>query len=146
MIKSEETLFYSIEKTIKLYRRYAQHRLKSISPNITIDQLLVLSKIYENPVISHQKLSELMFKDMASISRILSLLEKGRFIKRKIDANNRRRFKTKITLEGIEILSVLEPVIIQNRKEALQTVTEEEIRTCTEILNKISQNIVRNED
>lgn len=142
ILHPDQTIFYAIERAIKLYRRHAQAKFKSLEQDITIDQLLVLSKIDQNPKISHAELSELIFKDMASISRILALLEKKEYIKREIDPSNKRRFKTKVRTKGKEILIQLAPQVKENRTQALQDLSEDEVQTCINILNKISNNIM----
>jgi len=142
LIHPDQTIFYAIERAIKLYRRNAQAKLKAIQLDITIDQLLVLSKIDQNPEISHAELSELIFKDMASISRILALLEKKEYINREIDPANKRRFKTKVKTKGKDILIQLAPQVMENRTQALQDLSKDEIQTCINILNQISNNIM----
>ncbi|MEM6768716.1 MAG: MarR family transcriptional regulator [Bacteroidota bacterium] len=137
----DQTLFYSIEKAIKLYRRYAQARLKQMYPGLTIDQLLILSKMEQNEDISHIEMSQLIFKDIASISRILSSLEEKKLLKRKLNPANKRRFLTRITPKGREVLQNLAPFVSQNRSGALMGIHEEEVAVCKDILEKVSTNI-----
>ena len=137
----DQTLFYSIEKAIKLYRRYAQARLKQMYPGLTIDQLLILSKMEQNEDISHVELSQLIFKDIASISRILSSLEEKNLLQRKLNPANKRRFLTRITPKGRKVLQKLAPFVSQNRAGALDGLRAEEVTLCKDILEKVSTNI-----
>ena len=70
-----DVIFYSIDKAIKTYRQYAQKQLKNAGYSITIDQWLVIKTLLENPHIKQQDLGEKTFKDNASITRIIELLE-----------------------------------------------------------------------
>lgn len=139
-MKADKTIFYSIEKAIKLYRRFAQFRVRLKYKDITIDQILVLRKLEENPSILHSDLAAFIFKDVASLSRMLTLLEKNKYIKREIDLANRRRFKIKITEKGVNTLNEIRPVIIENRKIALKGISKKELEICKNVLSKISNN------
>lgn len=141
MKSAKDTVFYQIESTIKLYRRYAQGQLKKVSPEITIDQTLVLGNLIDNADVTQKELSQFIFKDMASISRMLDLLEKHQFIVRTINPANRRRFTIKVTTKGKTIYDKLKPTVLENRKKALKGVTTKEINLLNNILQKISTNI-----
>lgn len=140
-MKGENTIFYDTEKAIKLYRTFAQSRIRNTYSDITIDQILILEKIEEKPSILHSELATFIYKDLASISRMLTLLEKNQYITREVDYSNRRRFKTMVTCKGREALEQIKPVILENRKHALDGISSEEIEQCKLTLQKISKNI-----
>ena len=71
MEKIDSVLFYYIEKAIKTYRQYAQKELKNAGLTITVDQWLTLNCLNENPQITQKELAEAVFKDTASITRII---------------------------------------------------------------------------
>jgi len=143
-VKAEKTIFYFTEKAIKLYRRFAQSKIKAKYKDITIDQILVLEKIEESPAILHSDLAAYIFKDVASLSRMLTLLEKNQYIKREIDPANRRRFKIKVTKKGLDALTQIKPVIAENRKIALKGISKKDLETCKKVLSKISSNTIKN--
>ena len=70
--------FYHLDKAIKTYRQFAQEKLKENGFDITIDQWLVLKAVSENQDINHNDLADAVFKDKASVTRIIELLVKGR--------------------------------------------------------------------
>ena len=76
MEKLDSVLFYYIEKAIKSYRQFAQRELKNAGLSITVDQWLTLNCLHENPDMSQKELAETIFKDNASITRIIELLVK----------------------------------------------------------------------
>lgn len=140
-MQAQHTIFYFTEKAIKRYRRFAQARIKQHYTDVTIDQLLVLEKLTISPDISYNELSEYIFKDSASVSRMLTLLEKNLYISRVSDVDNRRRFKTTVTDKGIRILEDLRPLIIENRKKALKGISDKEIEICKKVLSKLADNL-----
>lgn len=140
-MKSEDTIFYTIESVIKHYRKYAQANLKKECPSITIDQGLVLNKLIAEPDISQTQLAKLIFKDMASVSRMLDLLEKNGFITRQLNPINRRRFLITVTQKGLTTIEQLNPIVLENRKKALQDIPEEALLHCEQTLSKILNNL-----
>ena len=73
-------LFYTLEKSIKVYRKYAQTLIANAGFDITIDQWLVLKSLQENSHLSQNEIADLVFKDMASITRIIELLVKKELV------------------------------------------------------------------
>jgi MarR family transcriptional regulator for hemolysin len=136
----KNVVFYNIEQAIKTYRMYAQKQIKLNNLKITIDQWLVLKSLKENPDATQQELAEKVFKDSASITRILELLVKSEFIERKNNLNDRRKSHLKTTKKGEEILSETYKIVILNRKKALDGIAENDIRIMNETLKKISEN------
>ncbi|MBC7862366.1 MAG: MarR family transcriptional regulator, partial [Bacteroidia bacterium] len=71
MEKLESVFFYHLEKAIKSYRQFAQNKLNSNALTITIDQWLVLKVLSDNQDITQTELAERVFKDKASVTRII---------------------------------------------------------------------------
>lgn len=136
----ENVLFYVMEKTIKSYRQFAQRQLKEINKEITIDQWLILKTLDENPDITQREIAERVFKDHASITRMIDLLVKKGFLKRFFNPEDRRRYGLKLTPEGRLAQQQSIPVIMQNRAQALKGLSDEEIQTLRNLLQKITDN------
>lgn len=140
MEKLDEMLFYTLEKSIKVYRKFAQNRILKNGYDITIDQWLVLKTLQENKHLSQNQIAELVFKDFASITRIIELLVKKKYVQRKIDTNDRRKFELEITVEGNKIIEMIYPIVIENRKQALMDLDVEEIINLKTQLEKLIKN------
>ncbi len=140
MEQLNSVIFYQIEQAIKTYRMYAQKQIKARSLKITIDQWLVLKSLKENPNATQLELAEKVFKDSASITRILDLLVKSECVEREINPNDRRKFNLKITQKGNQILDQTYQVVLENRSQALQNISNSDIQIMSEALQKISQN------
>lgn len=140
MEKLESIIFYTIDKTIRTYRNYAQKRLKEQGFKITIDQWLVMKSIMENAGISQQELAKMVFKDTASVTRIIELLVKSKYLERKINAEDRRKFHLKITKEGRKIIDDVQLLVLENRKTALSGVSKNDLETMHNVLNIITKN------
>lgn len=131
-----DIIFYTIEKSIKSYRQFAQRNITEAGFDITIDQWLVLKTIEEDSVATQQQIAAKAFKDIASITRIIELLVKKNFVLRDFHTD-RRRFDLSLTDEGKDILVKVQPIITSNRKTALTGLSESEINTIQLALSKI---------
>lgn len=120
MEKLDSVLFYYIEKAIKSYRQFAQRELKNAGLSITVDQWLTLNCLNENPDMSQKELAETIFKDNASITRIIDLLVKAKYIKRSINKDDRRKSNLSVTDLGLEIIDKASPIVNNYRNQALK--------------------------
>ncbi len=141
--KPSETIFYQIEKAIKQYRTMAQGNLNQLGYKITINQFMLMIQIDQKPDISQVELAELLFKDVASITRMIELLVKEDFITREENKDDRRRKDLKISEKGVKVLGLAFPVISKNREIAQKNISEEEKETLIKILNKIILNTAK---
>jgi len=140
MEKLESIIFYTIDKSIRTYRTYAQNRLKEQEFKITIDQWLIIKALMENPGISQQELGEKVFKDNASVTRIIELLVRGKYLERKINPDDRRKSNLKITDSGKKIIDDVQLLVLENRKIALKGISEKDLKTMHMVLSKITEN------
>lgn len=140
-----KTAFYAIEEAIKTYRKFAQQNISTLGDPITLDQALILMIINEGEELSQKEIAEILFKDNASMTRMIELMVKNGYLKRSPDPKDRRRFRLNLTDKGKKTLKQLIPIVEDNRKTALQGVSQKEIRSLVAVLHKITANC-RNEE
>lgn len=140
MEKLNDITFYTIDKAIRTYRIYAQKKLKAYGFKITIDQWLVIKSILENPDISQQEIGEMVFKDNASVTRIIALLVKSEYLERSANLEDRRKSNLKVTDSGKQIIKKVHGLVLENRQNALAGISLNEL----DILNKTMNQIIRN--
>lgn len=140
MEKLTRTFFYQLEKAIKSYRQFAQNRLRENGHAITIDQWLILSVLRDHPEASQNELAELVFKDKASITRIIDLLSAQRYVVRSVDTDNRRKSKLTLTARGKKAVDEILPVVRDYRKAALQGIPKEHLKKTEAVLQAIMGN------
>lgn len=114
--KLNSTFFYVLERSIKTYRQMAQRKIAEDFGTITVDQLLVLQTMQDQPELTQQQIAVAVFKDFASITRIIDLLVRKGFLSRSDHPTDRRRFELTITPEGQDLLKQVRPRILKNRK------------------------------
>lgn len=123
-----------------MYRKFAQSQITNKGFDITIDQWLILKTLQENKQLSQNQIAELVFKDVASLTRILELLVKKKLVKRKISTTDRRKFELEITEKGNAMIKNIYPIIIENRKQALKDFSKENIIILKSQLEKMILN------
>ncbi len=140
MERLDRVIFYSLDKSIKTYRQFAQKKFVEAGLDITIDQWLVLNAIAEKPGISQLEISGKVFKDAASVTRIIDLLIKKQYLVRAAHDTDRRRFSLELTKEGKTLIKTIAKVVEQNRAKALKGIHEKDLLKVKETLNLIIDN------
>lgn len=140
MEKLNSIIFYNIDKAIRTYRNYAQRQLKAHGYTITIDQWLIIKAILENPGITQNEIGDLVFKDNASVTRIIDLMVKSEYIIRKVHPEDRRKTQLEVTDSGVKVIKEVQNIVEKNRKIALKGISNEELEVMYSALLKISEN------
>ena len=140
MEKLEGVIFYALDKAIKTYRQFAQRKLNEAGLDITVDQWLVLNAINDHDSVSQLQIASLVFKDAASITRIIELLIKKGLIERKEHPQDKRRFSLLLTGEGKKIIKSISKIAQAYRAKALEGISEKELQTMGKSLQKITDN------
>ncbi|NPD47294.1 MarR family winged helix-turn-helix transcriptional regulator [Lentimicrobium sp. S6] len=136
----KQTIFYSIEKTIKEYRKFVLKRIQEKFKDITVDQALLIQFLNDNPSLSQSEIAKLIFKDNASITRMIELMVKNKYLKRSTDINDRRKYKIELTEYAQKILGELNNIISSNREIALKGINDDEIKNIEKTLSRIIEN------
>lgn len=134
------TVLYTIEQATKEYRKVCQKNIQKVVNDITVNQCLVLIILNDNPKIFQIEIARLIFKDNASVTRIIELMVKKDYLTRETDESDKRKTKLGITQKGKETIVLLTPVFKLNRKTALDGLSADEIELLDKILHKIISN------
>ncbi|AZA93074.1 Salmolysin [Chryseobacterium nakagawai] len=143
MEKLNSIIFYNIDKAIRAYRNYAQRQLKASGFTITIDQWLIIKAILENPGITQNEIGDLVFKDNASVTRIIDLMVKSEYITRHVHPDDRRKTNLEVTDSGKKVIKEVQNIVENNRKIALKGVSKDELEMMYSALLKISENCLK---
>ena len=135
-----DIVIYSIEKVIKTYRRFAQNNIREIGTSITVDQALLLILLQNRPKLTQVEMAEVLFKDYASITRMVELMVKNDYLTRNENQEDRRRKELIISKKGEDIIEKLFPIIEENRNTALKGLSQSEIEQLDSLLKKIISN------
>lgn len=136
----ESINFYTLDKAIRTYRMYSQKQLKANGCKISVDQWLIVKCVLENSGISQQEIAAKVFKDNASVTRIIELLVKSNYLERSIHPKDRRKSHLKVTASGKLIIEKVYELVLQNRRTALQGIAQNDLEILNATLKKIIEN------
>lgn len=141
MERLEENVFYTLEKAVKAYRQFVQRNISAAGLDITLDQWLILKTVKQESESTQQQIAARVFKDVASVTRIVELLVSKGYLERVFLAADRRRQRLVVTKSGEEMLEKVQPVSLGNRKAALAGIGSESIENLESILQSIIKNV-----
>ncbi|GGF00193.1 hypothetical protein GCM10011383_08810 [Hymenobacter cavernae] len=135
-----EILFYSLDRAIRQYRKFAQGNIDRAGIDITVDQWLVLRVIEEHDDLTQAEMAERVFKDQASVARIIALLLKRGLLKAEPLPQDGRRMRLRVSTLGHEVLAAVQPVVLSNRAVALAGLAETDLAQMRQSLERIYTN------
>lgn len=133
-------IFYSLDRAIRQYRKLAQANIDRAGIAITIDQWLVLQVIREHDDLTQTDIAERVFKDQASVARMISLLLTRGLLASEPSPSDGRRSRLRVTPTGLQTLNAVEPVVLNNRHLALQGLSEDDLTVLKRLLERIYTN------
>lgn len=134
------TIFYTIEKAIKEYRKFAFKTIQNTFKDITLDQALLIQFLHENPSLSQKEIAKLIFKDNASVTRMIELMVKNKYLKRSVNKNDRRKHKIELTDKAKCSIEEMNNIILSNRIAAQKGIDGNDIESMKRTLDKIIEN------
>ncbi len=84
-------------------------------------------------------IQERMINKMSNTTRLIDKLILKNYVERKVCEKNRRKVEILITNEGLAALSKIDSLITSTEKEILKVLSEEEIESINQILDKLRQ-------
>lgn len=111
---------------------------------ITPEQFTVLSALKENDGMYLRQLANITFKDRPNMTRIVSILEANGYVVSTLEAEGRQVKKLYITEKGKEICNKILPTILKVWQESVDGLSEKEIGSFLETLDKIEKNLREN--
>ena len=140
MEKLNDTLLYTLDKCFRTYHQFAQRNVRKAGYDITIDQWLILKSVAENPDITQNDISKIVFKDNASITRIIQLLVNAGYLARELHPSDRRRMNLILTEKGKQVTIDVNEIARSNRAAALANMSETHISQMKMLLNQVIEN------
>ncbi len=136
----EEVYVYLLERTARQFQRYAQAVMAENGIYISGEQWVVIKRISENEGISQREIAHLTYKDPASVTRMLDLMENEKLVKREKSTKDRRVYALYLTSKGKSLVEKMTPIAQQARAHGLSGINEADAAKLKVMLNKIYQN------
>lgn len=141
MQKIEDVILFQIDLTSKVSKQYSQKEFDKLKLGITVEQWVVLKIVAESIDLSQKKLAHKSYRDPASITRTIDLLEKKELLLRQAVPNNRRVYNINLTKKGELFIKDNMKTIKKHRELSIQDISKNDLNTVSRILAKIRANM-----
>jgi DNA-binding MarR family transcriptional regulator len=130
-------LGFTINQTSWAIRRRIQNVIVRQGSSITPEQWILISLLYEKPLITQTELANLMFKDKASVNRMTKILKRNELIRLSPDRNDRRKSLLELSAKGRRLQEELLPFILEEYHKLVNTVPKTEKKLVMDTLTRI---------
>lgn len=138
--KLDEVYLFQLDKVHKQFKKYKKAYFKARGIDLTSDQWIILKRIFENEGINQRELAKIAYKEPASITRMLDILEKKGWVSRQDAPNDRRTYEMFLTPEGTKLVEQLLPMAVEIREQGVRGFSEEEINQFKNFLERAFDN------
>ena len=118
-----------------------QRIFKNNGFDITVEQWMILLLLWKKNGRTQQEIANIIGKDKGTISPQIDGLEKRELIMRMQDQNDKRHNLICLTRKGRDMEEQLVPLGFTNIEVAQYGITEEDLKTCKEVLRRICMNL-----
>ena len=109
--------------------------------DLTAKQEMLLKLINKNIKLTVSEIAEKMDVTSSAVSQIISKLEKGEYVKREINPDNRREIIVTLNQKGVEYFSEYEKIELKIIKKYYSKLDIEEVLTMRNITLKLEKSI-----
>lgn len=103
-------------------------------------QHIYILRICQNPGITQEQLSKIIFVNKSTVTRQISLLEQNGFIKRNLDENDKRIMRVHPTQKSYDIYPLVKKILNDWESSITRTLTDGEKIFLDTILEKLAKN------
>ncbi|MBR9919243.1 MAG: MarR family transcriptional regulator [Bacteroidetes bacterium] len=136
----DEVYLFQLEKAFKQFRKYKNGIFKERGIDITSDQWILLKRIHEEEGINQTDLARKAFKEPASVTRILDIMQKKGLVERHVVADNRREYQLFTSAEGKKLVEKLLPLAREIRATGTAGFTKTEVDQLHRLLERVFYN------
>ena len=111
------------------------------SVDLTVDQWVLIERLYVNRKVSQNQLAFLSAKDEGTTTRILDLLCKKDFTIRVPSSTDRRSFDVELTSKGRAVFKMAQKEAIEVRKKGFGRLSDLEYSKFCEMLDKVYEDL-----
>ncbi len=138
--KSKKPVGFLLERTTRLVKLNFHKSFKTLGIDMTPEQWVVMDSLYQKNNQSQKDLGDTSFKNAATISRILDVLEKKKWISRKTSKEDRRVFVISQTSKGKSIVEKVQGEVNRLRELGWNGLSQEDYKNFTRIIDQIFKN------
>jgi DNA-binding MarR family transcriptional regulator len=126
-------------------RQYLQEKIREAGLDISFELLEIMALLWQKDGVSHQEIADLITKDKSSLTYLIDNLVKKNLVKRVEDKNDRRIRQIFLTAKGKLLQKKLNPWVLELYQKATEGITAAEISNAIRVVNRMKENLQRQE-
>lgn len=123
------------------FKQYMNSIFQGHGFNLTPEQFLVMDTLWDEGVLSQQKIADIIFKDKNSVTKLIDALENKGLVNRVPDKTDRRLNQIHLTERAISIKEDITKIAIESTDGIIKDIPKEELHVFVGVLNKMAKNI-----
>jgi DNA-binding MarR family transcriptional regulator len=139
--KIEDVILFQLDLTSKISKQYSQRDFDKLKLGITVEQWVLLKIISESSELTQKELATKSYRDPASITRTLDILEKKGMVSREVIPRNRRSYHILLSNTGKQFIEKNLDLIIEHRENSINGISKKELTMMSSILAKMRENM-----
>ena len=136
----EENIIYQTGKLTKHFQDRMQKTFSASGYKITVEQFTILAQLWYQDGLRQQEIAEAIDRDKTTVSRVLNTMIKQGFVTR-VQGTDKRERLVHLTDHGRELRDKLVALSGQLYMEAIDDLSEKEIRASLKTITKILKNL-----
>ena len=140
-IDFENSIAPWVGKTSKIVDYYLLELINQFGLDLSKEQMIILKKLHDEDGLNQNELAFLTFRDKSSLARLLSKMEKKKYIHRKQSIEDKRINQVFLTDEGRAVFKQSKIVLKQLIRTMEKNISEAEKKQLIGILKKVQFNL-----
>ncbi|MEM9887120.1 MAG: MarR family transcriptional regulator [Bacteroidota bacterium] len=136
----DDIYLFHLDKTYKQYKKFKKDFFKNLHLDLTSDQWIILKRVSEQEGINQKDLATSTFKEPASVTRILDILDRKGYVERRSTPQDRRMFELYLTEDGRSVVDKVIPAALAGRAKGIEGFSEEEVQQLIDLLDRLYRN------
>ncbi len=140
IIDLERSIGPWLGRTMKIVDYHVHEAFRNIGLDLTKEQMVVLKRLHEQDGLNQNELAFLTYRDKSSLARLLSKMERKKYIIRKQNSQDKRVNQVFLTKEGKTTYSKTRPIIKKLINKMEQNISNEQKKQMIALLQKVQEN------
>lgn len=139
--KIEDVILFQLDLTSKVSKQYSQRDFDKLKLGITVEQWVLLKIISESNDLTQKELAKKSYRDPASITRTLDILEKKKMVFREAVSGNRRSYHILLSESGKIFIDKHMDLIQAHRENSIKGISKKELSMMSDVLTRMRENM-----
>lgn len=142
MLDLDSSIGFVVNRTAYMMRRAVTEEFRKRGQDVTPEESVVLARLWQQDGRRPAELADTTVRDRTTVTRLLDRLEDKGLIRRQVDEEDRRSFRTWLTPAGRGLKDEIVPVVRHLLEIMTEEVTAEELELTVGTLRRIQETLI----